>query len=60
LLMCHPAAPMPSAPPWPDVIAASRQMEHTWLCSEAFGRRLQDAGVRIVRLGAAWGAGPKA
>jgi predicted glycoside hydrolase/deacetylase ChbG (UPF0249 family) len=60
LLMCHPAAPMPSAPPWPDVIAASRQMEHTWLCSEAFGRRLQDAGVRIVRLGAAWGAGPEA
>lgn len=51
LLMCHPAAAMTPAPPWPDVIAASRQMEHVMLTSEAFGRVLQASGVQIVRFG---------
>lgn len=50
LLMCHPATPLMVPPPWPDVIADSRHMEHAVLTSEAFGRLLQDAGVRIVRL----------
>jgi predicted glycoside hydrolase/deacetylase ChbG (UPF0249 family) len=52
LLMCHPSAAMDAPPPWPDVIGSSRRMEHAVLTGEAFGRLLQDAGVRIVRLGA--------
>lgn len=50
LLMCHPAVPMQKAPPWPDVIAASRHMEHAVLTGEALGEMLQAAGVRIARL----------
>lgn len=52
LLMCHPATDMAMPPPWPDVIAASRRMEHAVLTGEAFGRLLQDAGVQVARLGA--------
>lgn len=51
LLMCHPAAPMQKAPPWPDGIAESRCMEHAVLTGQAFDEVLQAAGVRIVRLG---------
>jgi hypothetical protein len=51
LLMCHPAAPMATAPPWPDAILASRQMEHAVLSGEALGHLLHDAGVRITRFG---------
>lgn len=51
LLMCHPSTPLTEPPPWPDVIAASRQMEHAVLTSEAFATLLQDAGVRVTRLG---------
>jgi predicted glycoside hydrolase/deacetylase ChbG (UPF0249 family) len=51
LLMCHPAAPQAQAPALPDVIGPSRHMEHAVLCSEAFGQLLQDAGVRVARLG---------
>ncbi len=51
LLMCHPAVPMAKAPPWPDVIAASRCMEHAVLTGQAFGEVLQTAGVRVARLG---------
>lgn len=50
LLMCHPSVAMRAAPPWPDVIAASRQMEHAVLTGDAFARQLTDARVRIVRL----------
>jgi predicted glycoside hydrolase/deacetylase ChbG (UPF0249 family) len=50
LLMCHPAAVRPQAPPWPDVIAASRHMEHAVLTGPAFGQLLSDAGIRLVRL----------
>lgn len=50
LLMCHPAVPMQKAPPWPDVIAASRHMEHAVLTGTALSEMLQAAGVRIVRL----------
>lgn len=51
LLMCHPAAPMSKAPPWPDVIGPSRHMEHTVLTGDAFGRLLAQAGVQVARLG---------
>jgi predicted glycoside hydrolase/deacetylase ChbG (UPF0249 family) len=50
LLMCHPATAMKQPPPWPDVIAASRRMEHGVLTGEAFGQLLKTSGVRIVRL----------
>ncbi|MGQ0599287.1 ChbG/HpnK family deacetylase [Aquabacterium sp.] len=53
LLMCHPSVPMQKAPPWPDVIAPSRYMEHAVLTGEAFGALLKAGGVRIVRLGEA-------
>lgn len=53
LLMCHPAVPTQKAPPWPDVIAESRCMEHAVLTGQAFGELLQAGGVRIVRLGEA-------
>lgn len=52
LLMCHPSVVMQGAPPWPDVIAASRQMEYAVLTGDAFARQLADARVRIVRLSA--------
>ncbi len=51
LLMCHPATRLQVPPPWPDVIAASRQMEHEVLTSGAFGAMLAGSGVRITRLG---------
>jgi len=50
LLMCHPAAPQPEAPPQPDVIAASREMEHAVLRSDRFGALLAEAGWRVARL----------
>lgn len=50
LLMCHPAAPQPEGPPQPDVIAASRQMEHAVLRSEGFGALLSEAGVQVGRM----------
>lgn len=53
LLMCHPSVPMQKAPPWPDVIAESRYMEHAVLTGKAFGELLQAGGVRIARLGEA-------
>lgn len=52
LLMCHPATAMAAPPPWPDVIGASRRMEHAVLTGEAFGCMLRDTGVQVVRLGA--------
>ncbi|MDO9236420.1 MAG: ChbG/HpnK family deacetylase [Aquabacterium sp.] len=51
LLMCHPAAPMAQPPPWPDGIAASRQMEHAVLTSDAFASMVQACGVHIGRFG---------
>lgn len=51
LLMCHPSTPMRDAPPWPDVIAPSRQMEHAVLTSASFGEVLAQARVAVVRLG---------
>jgi len=50
LLMCHPSTHLAVSPPWPDVIAASRCMEHAVLTGEAFGQMLASAGVRIARL----------
>lgn len=50
LLMCHPAVPTPQQLPWPDVIAASRHMEHAVLTGDAFASLLRQAGVEIVRL----------
>lgn len=50
LLMCHPSVVMSVAPPWPDVIAESRRMEHAVLTGDAFARLLAEAHVRIVRL----------
>ncbi len=51
LLMCHPSTPLRAAPPWPDVIAPSRQMEHSVLTSAAFGEMLAQARVKVSRLG---------
>ncbi|TAK97526.1 MAG: ChbG/HpnK family deacetylase [Aquabacterium sp.] len=50
LLMCHPSVVMQVPPPWPDVIAQSRRMEHAVLTGDAFACLLADARVRIVRL----------
>lgn len=50
LLMCHPCVAMQVPPPWPDVIAPSRRMEHAVLTGDAFAHLLAEAHVRIVRL----------
>jgi chitin disaccharide deacetylase len=47
LLMCHPAWQVARPD---DPIARARAVEHRVLCGSAFGRALEDAGIRVARM----------